>query len=68
MRRSDPQGYAEIESAKLNTAIAEFHARTISDDVFLACLYARGFRGTRLAGEFRYQDQVRYEAEQREVS
>ena len=63
-QRHDPVGYAEIERAKLQAAIDEFRARTISDDVFMALLKCRGFYGARLAEEFRLQDALRHQFEQ----
>ena len=60
-RRYDPQGAAEIWRYKLDSAVAQFQAREISDDVFRACLYAAGFRHNALRDEFRYQDQIRYQ-------
>jgi len=62
-RICDPAGYLETERAKLQVAIDEFQARKISDDVFRACLYSRGFRGQALSCEFRLQDQIRYDNE-----
>lgn len=59
----DPVGAAEIERAKHDVAVAEFQARTISDVVFRATLFGLGFRGTALACEFRYHDDLRYENE-----
>lgn len=47
---------------KMAQAERQFHAREISDDVFRAVLYAHGFRGARLADEFRYQDSLRITA------
>ena len=58
-RRSDPSGYAEIERHKLAASVEMFLNRQISVDVFLASLFARGFRAARLADEFRYWDQIR---------
>ena len=59
-RRHDPQGYAEIERAKLLAACSEFRNGTISDDVFRACLKARGFAGENLRLEFQYHDEFRH--------
>lgn len=59
MRRYDPEGYVEIERAKLATAIEQFRAKEISEDVFKACLYSRGFRGAELRAEFNYHDDER---------
>ncbi len=61
-RRYNPQGYAEIERHKLSESVRQFLNREISDDVFRACLHARGFRGVRLDEEFRYQDSLRITA------
>jgi len=61
--RHDPVGAAEIERAKLDAAVAEFQARTISDAVFRATLYSLGFRGAALASEFFYYDRLRYDSE-----
>ena len=44
-RRYDPQGAAEIERAILAAAIEEFRAYRMSDDMFKATLFARGYRG-----------------------
>ena len=62
-RRHDPVGAVEIELAKYTAAVAEFHARTISDDVFRATLFGLGYRGAALASEFSYQYDLRYENE-----
>lgn len=64
-RRFDPVGHVEIETAKLGAAVAEFQARSISDDVFRASLFARGFRGSALMTEFSYQWDERFRKEQR---
>ena len=64
MQRFDPEGHVEIEKAKLQAAIDEFRARTISDSVFMALLKCRGFYGARLAEEFRLQDALRHQFEQ----
>lgn len=61
--RYDPVGAAEIERAKHAAAVAEFNARKISDVVFRATLFGLGFRGARLASEFSYYDELRYQAE-----
>ncbi len=66
--RHDPVGAVEIERAKLAAAVAEFHARTISDVVFRATLYGLGFRSAALASEFRYWDDLRHENETRAKS
>lgn len=60
-RAHDPVGAVEVERAKHAAAIAEFHARTISDDVFRATLFGLGYRGAALASEFRYRDDLRHE-------
>ena len=60
-RRYDPTSYAETWRYKLDSAVTQFQAREISDDVFRACLYAAGFRHNALRDEFRYQDQIRYQ-------
>ena len=62
-RRYDPIGAVEIELAKHAAAVTEFHARTISDDVFRATLFGLGYRGAALASEFRYRDDLRHENE-----
>lgn len=64
-RRYDPVGAVEIERAKHAAAINEFHARTVSDDVFRATIFGLGYRGAALASEFRYQDDLRHENETR---
>lgn len=64
-RRYDPVEAVEIERAKHAAAVAEFQARTISDDVFRATLFGLGFRGAALDCEFRYQYELRYENETR---
>jgi hypothetical protein len=55
----DPQGHAEIERAKLDAAIEEFRAGKISEEVFRACLFSRGFRGAALRNEFAYHAEQR---------
>ena len=60
-RRSDPVGYAEIERAKLAAAVEQFLGGSITEAVFTASLFARGFRGKRLNEEFLYWDQVRHD-------
>ena len=62
-RRYDPVGAVEIELAKHAAAVAEFCARTISDDVFRATLFGLGYRGAALASEFRYRYDLRHENE-----
>ena len=62
-RRHDPVGAVEIELAKHAAAVAEFCARTISDDVFRALLFGLGYRGAALASEFRYRYDLRHENE-----
>lgn len=64
-RRYDPSGAVEIERAKHAAAVAEFQARTISDDVFRAALFGLGFRGAALDCEFRYHADLRHENETR---
>lgn len=58
-RRYDPEGYAEIECAKLAAAISEYLVGTITPAVFRACLYARGYRGMALEDEFREHERTR---------
>lgn len=65
MNWHDPVGTAEIERAKLDAAVSEFQARTISDTVFRATLFGLGFRSAALASEFRYHDDLRHENETR---
>jgi hypothetical protein len=67
-RRSDPVGYAEIERHKLDVAIEQFLSRQITGDVFMACLFARGFRASRLRDEFSYWDQVRHQQSGRRIN
>ena len=59
-RRFDPQGYAEIELAKLTAAVDEFMARKISDAVFMGSLFSLGFRGNALRTEFSFRWDERY--------
>jgi hypothetical protein len=56
-----PQDAAEIERAKLAIAVEQFLGGSISEDVFLAELFTRGFRGQALRSEFRYWDDLRIE-------
>jgi hypothetical protein len=59
----DPVSAVEIERAKLDAAVAEFQARTVSDTVFRATLFGLGFRGAALASEFWYYEDLRHENE-----
>jgi len=61
-RRYDPRDYAEAEKLKLETACQEYLAGKMSEAVFTASLYARGFRSHGLRDEFLYWDRQRIEA------
>ena len=63
-RRFNPQDHAEVERFRLAQAYEQFTARTISDAVFKASLYAIGFRGQNLEVEYRFRWDERYRAEQ----
>jgi hypothetical protein len=60
-KRYDPAGAAEIWQARLDTATSGFMDRTMTEAVFRATLYQLGFRGSRLAEEFRYWDHARHD-------
>jgi hypothetical protein len=64
MRPRDPDT-AELWRDRLSQATAEFHAGTMSDDVYRALLKCAGFYGRRLSDEFAYQDAVRYNPKSR---
>lgn len=61
-RRYDPRDYAEAEKFKLETACQEYLAGKMSEALFTASLYARGFRSHGLRDEFLYWDRQRIEA------
>jgi hypothetical protein len=65
-RRYNPQEHAYLIRSRLDAAIEQFNAGTISEDVFKATLYALGFRGANLACEFRYRDEERHAMRERQ--
>ncbi len=65
IRTRDWQDSGERWDFRLQTAISQFYAREISDDVFRALLYALQFRGQILACEFRYHEQERHDREKK---
>jgi hypothetical protein len=56
--RSVPDGRERWEFRR-STAVAQFHARQISDDCFRALLHGLGFRGALLKAEFGYHESNR---------